>query len=709
MNKQHKIKLGIVGCLALGTTLYVLLDFQRTESLFVRSAMIVLLWLIGVASVLLAITSDRVRAKFQSKSAGKNGGPPLRGLVEITNEGIWTVDKELKTSFVNQKLADTLGYGVEEMLGQPIFAFMDDEAKLQVQQYVERHQEGIAEQFEFRLQHKDGSSVWAALSAKPLTDAHGKYLGGMAMLTDITERKTAEEILQECEANHRALLDNARDFIFTLDIEGNFKTVNRAALQLTGYSREEALHMNFAQVVTPESMPLASAIMEVLRDGRSVPVYEVEIATKDRQKVRIEVNSQTIYRKGKPVEIQSIARNITERKRAEAEHQQLQDQLLQAQKMESIGRLASGVAHDFNNLLTVIIGYGQLLFRNLAASDTNRAAAEQIIKAGESAASLTRQLLAFSRRQVLERKVINLNQAIGTLMKMLQRIIGEEVETLFLADDKLPMVFSDYGWIEQVIINLAINARDAMQGGGQLMIKTQAVTLDDAYCKENLWAKPGQYAQISICDDGTGMDAETLQHIFEPFFTTKEEGKGTGLGLAVVFGIIQQHNGLIHVYSEMGIGTTFKVYLPAHQSAFAAPQLQAEEVPLPNGKETILIGEDDETLQRLARSALEGLGYKVLLANNGEEVLRQFTAHRDQIDLLILDMVMPRCGGYEAYQEIQKLNGAMPVIFVTGYSTEMTRHTLVPETNAVVLQKPYGVAELGRKVRALLDAASAKQ
>jgi signal transduction histidine kinase len=382
--------------------------------------------------------------------------------------------------------------------------------------------------------------------------------------------------------------------------------------------------------------------------------------------------------------------------------------LLQSQKMEAIGTLAGGVAHDFNNLLTAILGNTQLALRKLHPDDPVEPRLLEIEKAGNRAAVLIRQLLAFSRRQHLERRTVNLNDTIGEIIKLLRRIIGEDVAIRVIAGANLSAIFADPAQVEQVIMNLAVNARDAMPRGGRLTVETNNVTLDEAYRRQYPYVSPGKYVQITVTDTGTGINAETQKHIFEPFFTTKEVGKGTGLGLSMVYGIVKQHDGHINVYSEEGHGTTFKIFLPVVESAVDKETL-AIQLPLLGGAETILVAEDEESLSLLARDVLEGLGYTVLLAKNGEEAVEMYKQNRDRIDLLLLDVVMPRMGGWEAYERICELGGDTPLIFMTGYSSEtvqsrfVKRSTLMGELGPMLLQKPYNVEGLGRKVREMLD------
>jgi two-component system cell cycle sensor histidine kinase/response regulator CckA len=411
-----------------------------------------------------------------------------------------------------------------------------------------------------------------------------------------------------------------------------------------------------------------------------------------------------------------LAGEVEDRLAAEDALRVSEARLQQAQKMEAIGRLAGGVAHDFNNLLTVILGNTQLDLaeRKLEPDDPSRLRLVEVEQAGNRAAVLTRQLLAFSRRQRLERRTINLNDTIGQITDLIKRVIGADVEVFINAAPDLSAVYADPAQIEQVLMNLGVNARDAMPQGGRLTIETSNVELDETYRRRYPYVKPGRYVEIRVSDTGTGMNEETQTHIFEPFFTTKEIGKGTGLGLPMVYGIIKQHDGHINVYSEIGCGTAFKIFLPVDQNVVHKAE-QAAKLPLVGGSEMILVAEDEEALRNLARDILEGLGYAVLLAPNGEEALRIYRDGREQIDLLLLDVVMPRMGGLEAYKQVREANGTVPLILMTGYSADtiqerfLEQDQLLEQWGAVVIQKPYSVEGLGRKVREVLDKARLRE
>jgi len=401
-----------------------------------------------------------------------------------------------------------------------------------------------------------------------------------------------------------------------------------------------------------------------------------------------------------PVAIQ----RARQEKAARIERKRLEEQLLQAQKMEAVGRLAGGIAHDFNNLLTVITGYSQVLLDGMPADDPMRIHVNQIRRAGERAASLTRQLLAFSRKQVLAPEVLDLNAVVANINKMLPRLIGEDIEVVTVACPDLGRVKADPGQIEQVIMNLAVNARDAMPEGGRLTIETANVDLDENYSGQHVVVLPGTYVMLAVSDVGTGMTPEIQSHIFEPFFTTKARGKGTGLGLATVYGIVKQSGGYVWVYSEPGKGTAFKIYLPRVAEALEEAKKSRGAVRAPGGAETILLVEDNEAVRRLVRSVLESRGYAPIEAGSGEEALSLAASLSEPIHILLTDVVMPRMSGPELATRMALVHPESKVIYMSGYTdSSVFRHgVLTPGTH--FLQKPFIPETLARKIRDVLDA-----
>jgi nitrogen-specific signal transduction histidine kinase/ActR/RegA family two-component response regulator len=399
---------------------------------------------------------------------------------------------------------------------------------------------------------------------------------------------------------------------------------------------------------------------------------------------------------GRPAEL-VLANDVTERRR-------LEEQLRQAGRIEAIGRLAGGVAHDFNNLLSLIIGYSELLLEGLSPVDPRRKSAEEIRAAGQRAASLTRQLLAFSRKQVLQPEVLDLNEVAERTGKMLRRLIGEDIELVFKTDPSLHAVLADRGQIEQVLLNLAVNARDAMPDGGTVTVETANVQLDAAFARQHNPLKAGHYVMLAFSDTGHGMDANTKAHIFEPFFTTKETGKGTGLGLATVYGIVKQSEGFIWVYSEPGQGATFKIYLPP--TGIAIPVMAPEESMAPesvHGRETILVVEDEAPLRELAADFLRGCGYHVLEAGNGADALDLVLTLNGHLDLLVTDVVMPGMSGRALAERLAERAADTKVLYLSGYTDEAIHRHGVLEAGVAFLQKPFRLADLARRAREILD------
>ncbi len=603
---------------------------------------------------------------------------------------------------VNESFLRATGYSREEAIGcspAELKLWADPRQGGIIARLLKEH--GMIRGLEYKACTKSGEVRDIIFSGDILRINNQVFV--LSVSEDITERKNTMEALKRAELRFRDLFESANDIIYMHDLEGNFTALNRKGEQLTGYSREEIAGMNIAQVVAPGYLALVTeSIARKIAGDDTGATCEMEIICKDGRSLPLEVSMNLILEGDEPCGVQGIARDISERRLAEAERQRLEAQLLQAQKMESIGRLAGGVAHDFNNLLTAIIGFGQLTQSKLDANHPLQRNLSEMLSASQRAATLTRQLLAFSRRQALVRKTINLNDTIGNLTRMLRRIIGEDIEIALKLTPALEQVYADAGQLEQVIMNLAVNARDAMPRGGLLTIETSNVTFDETFCRENPWARPGKYARMAITDTGVGMDQDTLYRIFEPFFTTKEMGKGTGLGLSVVYGIVQQHDGLINVTSEPGRGTTFEILLPADDRSHEedSPALQPQ---IRGGRETILVAEDEEILRELSRTALERLGYRVVMASDGEEALKLFEAMKDVIDILLLDVVMPRMGGRAVCERVRASGSAAPIIFMTGYASEKLDLELIQEKGAALLQKPYSLADLGRMVREVLD------
>jgi PAS domain S-box-containing protein len=492
------------------------------------------------------------------------------------------------------------------------------------------------------------------------------------------------------EARYQTVMEQANDAILLLDAHGIVEA-NRQAEALLGRPRAEMIGRPYEGFLVAEPGPSAPAVF-----GESTTrVQDQQLRRADGSTVSVDVSASPV-RIGEEMIVVLILRDITERRR-------LEGQLLQSQKMEAVGRLAGGVAHDFNNLLGVITGYSELLGKTLEPQHRGRDKLLEIQKAADRAAALTRQLLAFSRKQVLATKVLDLNHIVGELEKMLRRLIGEDVQLLSRTPAGLWPVRADSGQMEQVIVNLVVNARDAMPRGGTVVVETSNVTVDEAYARSHTEVSPGPYVLLTVSDTGEGMDEATQSRIFEPFFTTKEEGKGTGLGLATVFGIVKQSGGHIRVYSEPGVGSTFKVYLPLAEEEAAAEAAPAASVPL-RGTETILLVEDAEALRMMIREILEGAGYGVIECADPADALQKGAPDVTRADLLLTDVIMPRASGPEVARSMREKHPGLKVLFMSGYTSHAMGHHGMLDEGAALLEKPFTTDGLLRSVRSALDA-----
>jgi two-component system cell cycle sensor histidine kinase/response regulator CckA len=512
------------------------------------------------------------------------------------------------------------------------------------------------------------------------------------------EHKRHQQSLRESEQQYRSLVQSAVYGIYRSTLDGKFLDVNPALTAMLGYeTAEEVLKLDPEKDLFVNSEDRLRLKREYEGAGR-VNSLEVSWKRKDGLPITVRLSgSASIRGKGGKDVVEVIAEDVTERRG-------LEEQFRQAQKMEAVGRLAGGVAHDFNNLLMVISGYIEVLLTQMVSGDPRRKKAEAIQNATQRASVLTRQLLAFGRKQVLELKVIDLNAVVVDMARLIEPLIGEDVELILLPAGDLGRTKADAGQIEQVIMNLAVNARDAMPNGGKLIIQTSNVELDGAYRRGHVSIQPGPYVMLAVSDTGCGMDGETLSRIFEPFFTTKEKGKGTGLGLSTVYGIIKQSGGYIFAYSEVGRGTTFKIYLPQLLDA------QGEEASSPahpsnaghhQGTETLLVVEDEESVRELLRESLEAKGYKVVAASRGDEALS--LANNHQIDLMLTDVVMPGMSGKELAKKILELHPEVKVLFLSGYTEDAIVHQGVLDAGTAFLQKPFTLDALGCKVREVLE------
>jgi two-component system cell cycle sensor histidine kinase/response regulator CckA len=625
----------------------------------------------------------------------------LRG----TGAGLWDWNLETGEIIVGNRLEKILGYEDNELQPRTIQTWLnllhpDDQKKSKI--IFHKHLAGEVDIFEYesRMKHKSGEWIWILNKGKiSELNADGKPIRMTGTHLDITRRRLAEEKIRESEEKYRSLLNNQNDAIFLYKFKSKgfstFTEVNDIACERYGYYREEFLKLSPPDITKKEdvnSHAKTNHRNRLLKEGHII--FETEHITKSGKHFPVEISSNIIEFKGEKY-VLAVVRDISERK-------MLQGQLQQAQKMEAIGQLAGGVAHDFNNLLTIINGYCELLmFRDLPGN--TQGLIKEIQAAGLRAGRLTSQLLAFSRKQIIQPKVVNLNKLITDQMKMLGRLLGEDIEISIVLDPNLGNTKADPGQLEQIIMNIAINARDAMPFGGKLTIETHNKTFDRKFISTHLGAKLGKFVALYISDNGVGMDKGTMDRIFEPFFTTKGRDKGTGLGLATVYGIVKQNNGFIYVYSEPQKGSTFKVYLPLVEKSVKEQGDVVNERESLKGNDTILLAEDDAGVRKVTYRTLESYGYKVLIASNGEEAERIFNSNKNSIALLLTDVIMPLMSGRELADKLLNEKPSLKVLYFSGYTDDSIVQHGVLDKGMEFLQKPYTNIELAKKVKSILS------
>jgi PAS domain S-box-containing protein len=637
-------------------------------------------------------------AGFRDRQALEESEAKFRLLAEESLAGVYLI-QDGRSVYINNASAQIYGATREQVMQLPsVLDVVAPEDRAMVAENLRQKLAGesVSVRYSFRVLRPDGTRrIVEVLGRRILYHGRPAVLG---TALDITERHQAEETLRQREEFLRSLLRSIDGVVWEADPRtSRFTFVSERAEKLLGYPVQQWLNeenfwanhlhpadreqaVQFCQSATARGEDYTFEYRMLAADGRVVWI---------RDYVTVEKNAA-----GQTVALRGILVDITERKHLEA-------QLLQAQKMEAVGRLAGGIAHDFNNLLTVILGYGQMLLQRSDWPPAARELVQAMYDAGERAASLTQQLLAFSRQTIVEPKLIYLDQFLHDMEKMLRRLIGEDIILAIASAGRLPPVRVDPGQLSQIILNLVVNARDAMPRGGRLTLECTAVDLDEHYCRLHPEAQVGRYVCLAVSDTGEGMTPEVQQRIFEPFFTTKEVGQGTGLGLAVVYGIVRQHGGHVQVYSELGHGTTFKIYLPAVTATTPEESLIRE--PVPRGNETILLVEDDEAVRNLAKTALEMYGYRVLVAADAGEAQRLAQEYSGSLDLVVTDVVMPGMSGRELVEFLRQHHPQLKVLFMSGYTEdEVLRHGLV-HAEVAFLQKPFTPIGLAQKVRDVLD------
>jgi PAS domain S-box-containing protein len=618
-----------------------------------------------------------------------------RGLLEAAPDAMVVVNHGGEIVLLNVQAEKQFGYRRDELVGQKVKNIIP-------RGFAERllmHGTGtpgdpvvpqMGTGIELHGRRKDGSEFPIEIMLSPLDTVDGILI--TAAIRNIAERKLRENDLSRLAA----VVESSQDAIVSLTSLGIIRTWNRGAERIFGYSAEEATGRSILFLSPPDRSAEGSTLLERVARADRIEHFETIRVKKDGTQIHVALTFSPIKDSdGRVVGVSSVARDVTESKHMEA-------MLRQSQKMEAVGQLAGGVAHDFNNLLGVILGYTGLMLDRLGLDDPQRKSIEEIQKAGDRAALLTRQLLAFSRKQVLQPKVIDLNAVVAGAEKLLQRLIGENIELRAVLNPELCRVKADPGQIEQIIMNLAVNARDAMPSGGKLTIETSNMEFDEAYTAQHPSTRTGPHVMLAVTDTGCGMDAETKAHMFEPFFTTKEFGKGTGLGLSTVYGIVKQSGGSVWVYTEPGLGTSFKIYLACVD---AVPEIEPPNDKVMNvvaGSQTILIVEDDPALLQVTHRSLEEVGYAILEARSSKEAIDISESHTGPIHLMVTDVVLPGMSGVKLAAYLSAQRPEMKVLYVSGYTNDTVFHHGVLEPGLAFLQKPFSARTLARRVGEVL-------
>lgn len=665
-------------------------------------------WAVGLVIVSFAAASGRMflvqnELLISSRELKKNLAL-LQGITEGTTDAVFVKDLKGRYLMINPAGAAFVGRKVEDILGKDdteLFAAESGQMIMELDRKVIAA--GITQTYEERASANGVSRIFLATKG-PYRDAQGQIAGLLGICRDITGRKRAEEEIRQSQQKLRFHFENTPLAVVEWDLDFRVTAWNPSAERIFGYTRQEAIGQRGGFIVPASFRPQVDRVWQDLiqqrDDGSSTQARFArnDNITKDGHLISCEwYNTPLVDEGGRVLGVASLVQDVTERVA-------LEERLRQSQKMEAVGRLAGGVAHDFNNLLTVILGYSQIVAEGVPKGSRLAESIAQIKSSADRAAGITRQLLAFSRKTVLSPRIINLNDILLNLDSLLRRLIGEDIEVLTVPANDLGSVKADPGQIEQVIMNLALNSRDAMPNGGKLKLETSNVALDENHSGNHEPVVPGRYVMLAVSDTGCGMSEETLARIFEPFYTTKEVGKGTGLGLSMVYGIVKQSGGYIWVDSELGRGTAFKIYLPREDQPAEVSGADKRSTTVLRGSETILLVEDDSQLRQLCSSVLTHCGYSVLVAASPEEGIETCKSNHRDISLLVTDVVMPRMNGRQLAERIQQVCPKVKVLYISGYTNDAIVHYGVLDPGLWFLPKPFTLSALVAKVREVLDA-----
>lgn len=638
--------------------------------------------------------------RLRAEASLRENEAMFRALSASSPLGIYMTDVQGRTTYVNPRACEIFQVPPAEALGNTWLQRLSPEDRPKAwanwKSYIEKG--GVGEfSAEHRLRFPGRPDLWTRTRVSPVRNETG-HVGFVGTVEDVTDYKTAELALLESEEYNRRLVQEARDIIFSINPDATIAGLNPAFVAVTGWQIDEWIGKPFLPLIHPEDIPTSMAKLLLVLGGGESPPYELRLKPKSGPYLVLEFTVTPRTREGSITGVNGIGRDVTQRKQLEA-------QLHQAQKVEAIGSLAGGIAHDFNNILSVILGYAGLALSELDPETTPYACVQEMNNAAERAAALTRQLLAFSRKQTLQPEVLDLNRTMLDLEKMLGRLIGENIDLQVVPGEGVKPVKADVAQIEQALMNLVINARDAISSaGGAITVETSRAVLTGREGAASPDLPPGEYSAFSVTDTGTGMPPEVLARLFEPFFTTKPEGKGTGLGLSTVHGIVRQSGGDIVVASEPGRGSVFTVYLPGVEETPVDKENRTGSPKDPRGTETVLVVEDEEPLRILAITVLKKFDYTVIDATDGEEALRIARNHPEPISLVVTDVVMPKMGGPRLATELRDSGYTGKILFVSGYTGGALAEQGVAQEKVHFLQKPFTPTSLARKVREVLDA-----